>query len=82
MKTRTMTIALDQVTVEGAAWSRQPLQLVLCEYENAEIVKRVRVELRPVDVEELATKLWEVREKYAKAVKDITEALRAPNVSI
>lgn len=78
MTTRTMTITADQVSVDGAAWDGNPLQLIVCEYDNGEIVKRVRIPLRPVDVEDLACKLWEIREKYAKAVADMTKALKRP----
>lgn len=76
-----MTIAADQISIDGAAWNGQPLQLVVCEYDNGEITKRIRIPLRPADIEEFAGKLWEVREKYAKAVKDMTEALRNPTVT-
>jgi hypothetical protein len=78
MTTRTMTISADQVSVDGHAWNGQPLQLIVCEYDNGEIVKRVRIPLRPIDIEELASKLWEIRDKYAKAVADISAALQRP----
>lgn len=81
MTTRTMTVTADQFSIDGEAWNGKPLQLVVCEYHNGEIVKRVRVPLRPVDVEDLAARLWEIHEKYAKAVKDMTEALRNPTAT-
>lgn len=80
--TRTMTVTADQFSIDGAAWTGKPLQLVVCEYHDGNIVKRVRIPLRPTDVEDLAARMWEIREKYAKAVKDMTEALRNPTVTV
>ena len=76
-----MTVTADQFSIDGAAWNGQPLQLVVCEYHEGEITKRVRIPMRPTDIEDLAARLWEIREKYAKAVKDMTEALRNPTVT-
>lgn len=76
MKTRTMNLAPDVISVEGHAWSRELPKLVLEEYDNSGAIKRVRIEIRPIDIEYLARNLWELRGKYEKALSDMTNALK------
>lgn len=73
-----MTVQADQFKIDGAAWGSEPLALVVEEYDNAEVVKRVRIPLRPVDIEDLARHLWEIRGKYKTALDQMTAALTGP----
>lgn len=76
MTTRTMNLSPDYIRSEGAAWGDTPPSLVFEEYENGEVVRRVRVSVNPVLIEELGMRLWEIRGKYAKALEDMTKALK------
>ena len=78
MTTRTMTVTPDQFSIDGQAWSAELPSLIVQEYHDGEIVKRVRIQMRPIDIEELASKLWELCAKYEQALKDMTSALKGP----
>jgi len=79
VKPRSMKIAMTTAAVEGAVWGAEPPELVLCEYENGEVIKRVRIRMTPVEIEEVARNLWSLYERYLKATRDIHESLHRPN---
>jgi hypothetical protein len=75
---KSMNIEITTAAIEGNVWGAQPPQLVLCEYDNGEIVKRVRIRMTPVEIEEIARNLWSLYEKYLKATRDIHGSLHRP----
>lgn len=62
--------------VEGGAWGATPMQLVCEEYDNGEVIKRVRFDFTPSVIEEFARKCWEARDRYAAQLKATTLCLK------
>lgn len=81
MTTRTMIVQADEFAVTGAAWNGKPLELVVSEYHEGEVTRRVRIPLRPTDIQDLASRLWEIRDKYATAVADMDRALNRASIN-
>lgn len=76
---KSMNLIFHTAGIEGNAWGGHHPQLVLCEYDNGEVVKRVRIRMTPVEIEEIARNLWNLYEQYLKATRDIHGALHRPN---
>jgi hypothetical protein len=79
MKMRGMVINPDSITVSGNAWGTALPELVFNTYKDGKITRRVRVPVRPVDLEDLARALWELHAKYQKAADDVKRQLLAGN---
>ena len=78
MTTRTMNVQPDAISAQGSAWGTELPVIIIEQYEDGEISRRVRIQMRPIDIEEMARRLWEIRAKYAKALEDMTRALKDP----
>jgi hypothetical protein len=76
MKTRTMTVQPDSLDIKGAAWGAQPPEIVIEEWGEGDVIRRVRIPVRPADIEVLGRLLWDLRGKYEKALSDMTRALK------
>lgn len=76
MKTRSMNVDPDVIDVEGNAWSKELPRLVFKQYDNGQVVRKVSIPLRPVDIESVASALWELHGKYQKALEDMTRRLK------
>jgi uncharacterized protein (DUF302 family) len=76
MKTRAMNIQPDTIDTEGEAWGRELPCLVIKQYDNGKVVRKVSVQMRPVDIEDMARKLWDLRQKYENALNNMTRSLK------
>jgi hypothetical protein len=76
MTIRTMNLRqVDAVSAQGNAWGSDPPCLVFETYGDGEVSHRIKIYMRPVDIEELGRRLWEIRDKYAKALSDMDAVL-------
>lgn len=76
MKTRTMTMLPDAIRVNGTVWSATLPELIFEEYGSGGVVRRIRVKVRPIDVKEIARKLWELHAKYEQEARSISHCLK------
>lgn len=76
MKTRTMAMHPDAIRVDGNVWAASLPELVFEEYGSGGVVRRIRVKVRPIDVQEIARKLWELHAKYEQEARSISQCLQ------
>jgi hypothetical protein len=71
-----MKVEPHVMRVEGQPWGATPMQLVCEEYDNGEVVKRVRFDFTPSMVEEFARKCWDAQRRYAEQLRCTTSVLK------
>jgi len=75
MSKRTMIVQPDVIEIDGDAWSRELPSLVIKQYDNGNVVRQVKVPLRPVDIQDFANALWKLHEKFQAQADCIMNSL-------